>query len=853
MPTKNTALVIIIINISSRMATAAYLGKQLRLASQQTQKWAVSNSPKNRQGWDVIHKAVAKNRSSQVKILCSLSPNNLKLRTADEEGLTPLHVAANFGSVDSYLVLLKEGADHLATTASTSLTPLQVAAASGHVQLVMVLLNSPPYTMNVCFQEILELIHSSLSSSPTHLAQGLLVLESIVSTLMKKSNKTTDQKKEEEEMMVDCLCSLRVEVALENTVQRAIRERLRPATALAARLVVQLAQSHKLANRMLCTRVPTHLMETISNTEDIPECQYAAEAMTVLLKASSETRFMHLLLRETETVFHALHRQQSKELHVVIMSWIESNCHHRDMAVQLSFPRFLQGLLFILEDGKDTAILSSTMKALRSLIQASQVARDEVIKQGLFHQDLVHKLLHPLNKSLSHPAVLLFHAACRGNRDAQELLKQNTEAISILVYIVENGVASEILEPSMEMLWAIAGESHRERRALAATLGPECLTKLLDIGTGHFKELATKAICHLSHPINNLQKEIVKAGGVITLIKIARVGVEGVRLEAMRALQYLSTSLGMRPNRDIQRIFQIINGVQLHLDLSHHGNSDDTRQQALCTLAAFTNQAKKIRQAVMSSPAFSLWDLLAPFQSTKKKKLPSVSLTQISTVSYLAYNSLDTQSKILSNGGVLQEPFTALIATGDQYQRTEVAFHMIVLARVMVNARQTDTTAMCITLLMNDLKEAFRAGDTELQVHIAALISGLLNSRGGLAAGFMALKLIPLLVRMLSEKHEGLRRVASISLCSLSSMPAATRTILGYFRTNHMLYPRLMAYRSGFNPSQELTEGWEHFRRTRSFHSDSRCVLIMSSTKGVDRKSRCISDDSSSLALKFCL
>ena len=99
-----------------------------------------------------IHRAVAQNFHTMVEKLLKLDPSSLEAKTQDRLKMTPLLVAATYGSTEALHLLLKREADIYART-SQGYTAVQCAAAYRHTTLVMSLINDP--TINI-FQDMFE-------------------------------------------------------------------------------------------------------------------------------------------------------------------------------------------------------------------------------------------------------------------------------------------------------------------------------------------------------------------------------------------------------------------------------------------------------------------------------------------------------------------------------------------------------------------------------------------------------------------------------------------------------------------------------------------------------------------------
>ena len=290
------------------------------------------------------------------------------------------------------------------------------------------------------------------------------------------------------------------------------------------------------------------------------------------------------------------------------------------------------------------------------------------------------------------------------------------------------------------------------------------------------------------------------------------------RLLALEALENLSYMVGFKPNKETELLMWKVNGMQTLLSLVQEEKSTDIQQQALCTVASFSMQSKRLKGVLMES--LDLAQLLVPFQ-TQGTKVP---MTLMKAICYLAYGSIETQSKILSNGGMQLKPFIPYLTSDNPFQSTQASFNVIIFARVLVDVKRTQVTARAIAHLAKTFKDSSTSvhGEAvELQVHTLGLISGLLHVRAGLADGFISLNIIPPVIGMLLGKHDGARQTAAVTLCFLSFFPKASRHILRHCRATPKLYTRMEQYGCGHVPSKKFSDEWDYFKKSYNI-SDKR-------------------------------
>ena len=757
-----------------------------------TQSFSESN------GWTLLHRAVAKNYFPRVKKLCLSFPEDLEKRTADMESLTPLLVAAKSGSIESFLVLLRAGANST-TTSGDGLSVVQVAASSGHVHLILAIINEPPFTGNGILSQVCYYVQY-MQPVVSAFTNGLLVLETVLSTLL--SHQQDD--------ILAALHQCHIVNVFEVVLERVLQEKLVSAGASISKSV---ALTIPLLAETICqSKIPKYLISLMQIIEDTKACYRALSAIAELTNYASDGSAVVFALGGPLTLFKVLQQHQSKDLHIIAMKCIADGGKSSLLADQFASREVMAGFMHVLSNSNDSEVIASTLAALNSLVLSSNAVKQSSIKVGLIEKTLL--LLKPFDKVLMESCILLLRSLCTGNGDVEDMIKKHPQAITILMHITEHGLNTHLQQITFEILWLTAGDNLAERRALATVLGSDCLVVLTELGSQNLQTLAVSALKLLTPAVHNLQSQVIQSGGIISLVTIIRNNSEDdTKCAAMEALENLSCRLGMQPNTSAQSNLQQVDGIQLLLRLYQNNVIGKIKEQALCTVAAYSIRNRAIKDAILRVK--SLQDLLQPLQ----RQYGGLSIIYTRAICYLAYNTTQIQAKMVTNGGMLIQPFLTL-ASKDEVLNVEVAFQMVVLARIYTDYKPTQIMAFGIKRLMHSLKQNLNA-NVDLEVNTGVLICGLVRMRAGLAGGFVALGIIPLLVNMLASKQEETRRVAAVCLCLLTFHYPAVKKILQHFRGQPKQCFRMRQYCGDYQPSQYFIENWESFCRTNSL-SDRR-------------------------------
>lgn len=761
----------------------------------------------------MFYRAVSKNYFPRVKQHILMYPEDIERLTDNEEGMTPLLESAMHGCTETFLVLLKAGANSKVTT-NAGLTALQLAAREAQIKLLAVAMECTHFSKRAVVREVMDYI---TSDNPTKQTNSMISLEAILFQLHKDYVSSKEQHKGGKEEGKDeqvtnptvIIDGLQIELVLEKVLEQAMTAKDVSLVTHTAKAISRLIRLTSISESILRTRIP-HLLTTIMETMDNKKACYRALAvvMDILQTASSGSAAMNHI-GGPRALLHTLKKYQSKELHSVVMNYIKNcSCIHPEVAVQFDFPEILRYFLDSMSATSNPETVACTMGMLDSMVNINKAIREKLIGNGLVEKIMLH--LKPFDKVLTPPAVTLLKSLCVGMGDVEETLKQHPHTIAVLLQITEQGMSMEARQKTFEILWQTTGDSDAEKRALGVILGPECLITQMNLGRKHLQYLAVSILKMLTPPIHNKQKEILFAGGVLSLVKQVQTGETATKLLALEALENLSCKVGMRPNKETELLLWRVDGMQMLLHLLQEDESIEIRQQALCTISAFSMQSKRLKRVLLVN--LKLAQLLLPFQSEGM----DMSMTLMKAMSYLAYGSVEMQSKMLGNGGMHLKPFVPYLSSHDPFQSTQTSFNVIIFARVLVDVKRTHITARAIAHLTKIFKgsSSCHGNEVELQVHTLGLISSLLHLRAGLADSFISLNIIPPVIAMLLGKHDGARQISAITLCFLSFFPTASRLILRQYRDMPKLYTRMEQYSCGHNPSKRFVDEWDYFKKS---------------------------------------
>lgn len=769
--------------------------EQLRLASRYKKK-----------GWKLIHYTVSKDYFPRIRKLCQTHPEEMESRTIPE-GYTPLLMAAATGAVKSFLVLVQTGANDSARS-SQGETAVQLAASSCHSDLLIEIMYVEPYTKERVIVEICD--HLLKNISIEHVTNSLVALVAVMNHVS----------------TIEHDCEGILIKTSEKIMERMVREK---AIVPAARIceVIEII-TPSAVDKVVNSRI---LLSLMSMKDAIDESSVTLHALQVLSKIVYHSPNIDAVLEiigGPRAMVRALETHQAvPELQLVLMECIAHSGKSKKMAESLSKPELLNIIVTTLSNTADRRVLVSTAKALLSLTRDCNGLRECFIQTGGISV-IMNVLKHSSIDTGIESVLILLKSLCNGDGVVERIVQSHPNAPSAFVRYTVNSADIKLRHTAFEIMWCIAVKNDSERVTLAMTLGPVCLLALIELGNTTTQFLALRALVPLTQPFHHLQPTVIDSGAILSLISIIRSnGDTEMRISCLKILENLSCGLANKPNVVSQEIFQSVNGTQLLLKIGCSNN--DCSEHALCTLSSFSLKNKPIKTALLQgSPT-----LLTKLMFVHQKVDTNPSETESRTLCNLAYGSTETQSRLSGHGGIRLGSFVDRISIMDsRHRKVDTAFQIVVLARVFVDTKQSIATVFALKCLIAVLENSLTEGETDLQMHTAGRIGGLLLMRAGIIEALVSMDVVPLFVRMLLGGEAGPTRTAAVTLCILTTSPRASRVIVKCSRTKPQLGPRMMEHNCGHQPSRYFMENWISLYTSRPlFFTTTRYRNISAYTK----------------------
>ncbi len=748
-------------------------------------------------GFASIHKAVAKNNHVRVKILLGTATNQERL-TRDKRRMTPLLVAATFGSTAAFQILMNSGANFKARSAD-GLTVVQCAAAHRHSSIILSL-NSEHLLCGL--QEIFEYLSSFPEMKEMH--NTLIVLDHAIAARVCVGgvNSTTLQEK-----ILQCNGLHVLADILDVCTRNDSETMMNLIGTVAVQIIEKLSSCALIVPGILTTSIPHSVVIAMqTNSETL------VSALAILKKMTKE---VFLELGAPSIIMNIAMTSQSEHEREVT---IESMCSITDMAQIYYELGFLQNILQLLKrPSLSNKFLLIILNLLKVMINVGGKVLIEIVEVG-FMQVLLE---HFMNQStvVTIQIMSLLRTLCLNSDKARSIITKSKQALQKLIHLSRFYLNQDSKFESFEIVWLLAENSDKERTGLACLLGSACIMRVLSVGSSQFQYIAVTMLRLISPDVYGLQDEITGAGGVASILKLIRLASSDVQLEALKVLENLSYDIALRTNKNTQKSILELGIIQLLLRLYSTTKDDRLKLQACCTLAAVSIGNPAMKRTIIHDAKFSLKELIEVIDRPQQDQ--TVLCTAMRALCYYAYNSTKTQLSICEVKKVSVEPFRNLMSSRDKFVSSLSAFQLIVLVRVLETKEdKTQIVANSLRLLINELELAVGRENISLQVHICSLLSASLHIRVGLPNAVLAYGVASILTRLLLSDIEQCRRTSAITLSYLTLTPRGSRTILGYCRKSPRLFQLLKRHSAGYVLSGSFLEGWEHYRTTHLLRAE---------------------------------
>ncbi|XP_053482162.1 ankyrin and armadillo repeat-containing protein isoform X2 [Ictalurus furcatus] len=343
----------------------------------------------------------------------------------------------------------------------------------------------------------------------------------------------------------------------------------------------------------------------------------------------------------------------------------------------------------------------------------------------------------------------------------------------------------EVREQGATALWALAGHTRKQQKHVAELIGYRFVLDLLLSTSDKMQYVGCQVVTALSRDCRAHQNGLCRENIVPPLVRLLRFSrtTERTLLSVVTALGTLCIGVAHTHNRNSQNVIYEEKAIPTLLALLQSNKGLDVKVQVSQTLACILMGNQELQTTFWEREDFSYDVILELLQAQDR----SVRLEAGHALALFAYDNPKQQAAIKKKGGVPAHAFETFLGADDESERAKAAFQMIALAKVITGSDQVTLTARGVTILVKLLQSE---KNTTL-VLTAQFLTSLAQTRAGIPDGVVTMGAIEHLSAHLYSEDEEVRTACAGALGYLSFNRFAHRLLLVECRKNPQTYTAL--------------------------------------------------------------
>ncbi|XP_066541904.1 ankyrin and armadillo repeat-containing protein isoform X2 [Hoplias malabaricus] len=347
-------------------------------------------------------------------------------------------------------------------------------------------------------------------------------------------------------------------------------------------------------------------------------------------------------------------------------------------------------------------------------------------------------------------------------------------------------------EQGATALWALAGHTLKQQRHMAKVIGYHLILNMLLSTSDKMQHVGCQAMIALSRDSRENQKRLCKENGVPPLVRLLRGSrtTQRTLLSVITALRTLCIGVAHTNNVNSQVAIYEEEAIPTLLELLQGHESLQVKVQVAQTLACILLGNPKLQKTFWQHQDFSYKTIAELLQAQDR----DIRLEAGHALALFAYNNRNQQKAILKMGGVPLQTYEDFLNSDDEIEKAKAAFQIVVLAKVIAGSDKVALTARGITVLVSLLQSE----ELSTVVITAQLLASLAHTRAGVPDAIVTMGAIDHLTAHLYSKEEEVQRACASALGYLTFNRHAHRLLMVACRNTPLIYKLL---------KQHLTEG----------------------------------------------
>ncbi|KAF5903381.1 ankyrin and armadillo repeat-containing protein, partial [Clarias magur] len=363
----------------------------------------------------------------------------------------------------------------------------------------------------------------------------------------------------------------------------------------------------------------------------------------------------------------------------------------------------------------------------------------------------------------------------------QFLNKSATRHLLFLLKVFDQ----EVREQGATALWALAGHTPKQQKYIAELISYRFVLDLLLSTSDKMQYVGCQASIALSRDCRTHQNGLCGENCVSPLVRLLRGSrtTERTLLTALTALGSLCIGVAHTNNRNSQNVIYEEKAIPTFLELLQSHKSLQVKVQVSQTLACVLLGNQDLQKVFWEREDFSYDIILELLQAQDR----SIRLEAGHALALFAYNNPKQQAAFRKMGGVPVQAFETFLGSDDETERAKAAFQIIVLAKVISGSDQVTLTARGVTILV----ELLQSDKNTTVIITAQFLASVAHTRAGIPDGIVTMGAIEHLSGHLYSENEEVRTACASALGYLSFNRFAHRLLLVECRKNPQTYRAL--------------------------------------------------------------
>ncbi|XP_077072517.1 ankyrin and armadillo repeat-containing protein [Siphateles boraxobius] len=366
----------------------------------------------------------------------------------------------------------------------------------------------------------------------------------------------------------------------------------------------------------------------------------------------------------------------------------------------------------------------------------------------------------------------------------------------------------DVREQGATSLWALAGQTLKQQKLMAEKMGYPVILDLLLSSSDKMQYVGCRAAIALFRDSRTHQEGFCREKGVPPLVRLLRGSrtTQKTLLSVIKALGCLCIGVVLTTNKNSQKIIYREKAIPILLELLKSHESPEVKVQVAQTLACVLMGNQKLQRGFWEQEDFSYEIVLELLRAENK----NICLDAGHALSLFAYNNKAQQKAIRQMGGIPMKTYETFLNSDNETERAKAAFQIVVLARVIGGSDEVTLTARGVT----ELVELLQSDQSTTVVIAAQLLTSLAHTRAGITDAIVTMGAIEHLSAHLYSEDGEVRTACASALGYLTSNRFAHRQLLAKCRKNPHIYDLLKKnLAQDARISQFFTEEFERQRR----------------------------------------